>query len=351
MPRNVTFHSVPRIPRWRAAVRGIFLLAAGRFAPRIAYRQWYWRRRDVRQARQILTHLDADVIVANEWSALPVAVETAAGTGARAVVDLHEYSPLKGEYRWYWRQLYRPLIEHHLHGYLSETAGSMAVNATIADRYRADYGIEPIVVRNIPSVRPAPPRPRPAGGMIRLVHHGAAIRDRRIERMIDIAARLQDRFTLDLMLVPTQPGYLRWLVDYARRACPGRVTFRSPVLPADIVPTLEEYDIGLCVLAPTTFNHLVSLPNKLFEFLAAGLAVVTGPSPEMVRVLEQTGAGAAASDFTPETVASLVNSLDLERIRAFQNAAAATRFDDVQRQEIGRAADMIADLIATGRRR
>jgi hypothetical protein len=88
---------------------------------------------------------------------------------------------------------------------------------------------------------------------------------------------------------------------------------------------LNRYDIGVFLLPPTNFNYRYALPNKLFEFIQARLAVAIGPSPEMARLVRQYCCGVIADDFTPEALAASLNRLtgaDIDRLKQASHAAA-----------------------------
>jgi hypothetical protein len=174
----------------------------------------------------------------------------------------------------------------------------------------------------------APPRvagePHPtAPDRIRLVHHGLASRSRQIERMIDLISLLDGRFTLDLMLVSSEAGYVDWLRQ--RAAGNPRIHFREPVPTNQIIASTREYDIGLFLLPPTNLNYRFALPNKFFEFVQARLAVAIGPSPEMARLVHEHQLGVVADDFEPATLAGRLNALDaptLDRMKQASHRAA-----------------------------
>ncbi len=81
--------------------------------------------------------------------------------------------------------------------YLSHVDASMTVARLLAERYREEFGIEPTVVLNAPALPGNVPTHRVADP-IRLVHHGGASRDRRIEDMIRSAALAGEHFEFDL---------------------------------------------------------------------------------------------------------------------------------------------------------
>ncbi len=337
---DLTWHAVPVATLWSKLQRLIWY-TIGRFMP-CAYDMWYWRTRRFQEAYQYALHSGADAIHANDWQALPIAVEVARRTGARVVFHQHEYSELEREDSLIWRMLVSPALHYLLVKYTSDEhvplAASITVCEPIAERYWRELKIDPIVVYNAP--RPGDFR-APAHMMtparIRLIHHGYAQRGRGIDQMIRAVALSDARFTLDLMLMDDDTAHVQELRRLAAEIAPGRIFFREPVPPLEIVRTVAEYDIGLCVIQPTTYNALMMLPNKMFEYIQAGLAVCVGPSPAMVEVVRRFNVGAVAPSFEPRAVAATLDGLTIDEIQAMRSAAihAARRLNaDVEMQKI-----------------
>jgi hypothetical protein len=86
------------------------------------------------------------------------------------------------------------------------------------------------------------------------------------------------------------------------------------VPPEEIVSTLVKYDIGISVIPSQPLSYKYSLPNKFFEYIAAGLAVVIGPSPEMARFVQRYDLGAIAADFEAKSLANTVKKLSADDI-------------------------------------
>jgi hypothetical protein len=204
----------------------------------------------------------------------------------------------------------------------------MTVAPTIAQRYHASYGLDPVVVMNIPE-KTAFSAHVTSEDNIRLVHHGGASRDRHLELMIDALAMTDERYSLHFMLVPQSPGYLEYLGKLVARKAPGRVIFHEPVSPDKITREISQYDIGLYILEPTSYNKKVALPNKFFDFIAAGLAVCIGPSPSMADLVQRYRVGCVAPSFGPDDVAATLNALDAGRVTAMQEAARRAASQDL----------------------
>jgi len=251
---------------------------------------------------------DIDLVLANDNDSLPLAFSF----GPTPVIhDAHEYSPRQYEDRAMWRFLEQKYRVQMCERYLPGCAGTITVCPGIAEEYHKVYGIDPVVITNSTEYRDMIPSPVEPDN-IRIIAHGIANPSRHIESMIEVMDLTDHRFSLDLMLVPTNQKYYRKL----QRMVQDRENVRliPPVPMADIVPHTNGYDIGLHIIQPHNFNQLHSLPNKLFEFIQARLAVAIGPSPEMAYYVKKYGCGIVAKDFEPRSMAEALNSLDAESI-------------------------------------
>lgn len=294
-------------------------LAFGRVAPEVGYPRWYWRYAQYRRAADALAATAPDLVVANDWYALPAAARVADAIGASLLADLHEYAPRQWEHRRRWRWLWRPAIDFFLHATLPRAGAVVTVSPSHAAAYEREYGVRCDVVRNVPeAVGHAPPTPCDPE-RIRLVHHGVAGRERRLERTVEAVVRAGPRFHLDLMLVPGEAATIASLGRLAASLAPDRIRVRAAVPPDGIVEALASYDAGIMIIPPTTFNYVHALPNKFFEVIAAGLAAFTAPSPDMAAFVREHGCGAVSDGFEADDMARLLAGLtaaDVDRYKA-----------------------------------
>ena len=276
----------------------------------------YWSINCVRRAAAALRGRGFDLIVANDAETWPLAIALR-GLG-RVLFDAHEFAPREFEDLWWWRLLVRPSRDYICRQYLPRADGVVTVCAGIAEELQRCYGVRPAVVMNAAAYRPAPPGPVPPG-RIRMIHHGVALRSRKIENMIRALDLLDERFTLDLMLVGQDTCYLTSLQALARAR--PRVRFRTAVPTERIPEETRDYELGLFLLEPTNFNYLHALPNKFFEFVQARLAVAIGPSPEMARLVRAHDLGVVAEDFTPAALARALQTLTVGKIAHYKQNA------------------------------
>ena len=278
---------------------------------------YYWRQIHIGELRRTLSSLEPSVIVANDLATLPLAV--AVGPG-KVVFDAHEYAP--GELATpLFRIFFRRYRERLCRDYIPRASAMMTVAPAIRDQYERDTGVRAELLLNLPAFHPelAPKPVDPSGKRIRLVHHGRGFAARGLEQLIEAMRYLEPRFELDFYLIPDEAEYMDGL---RRLAAPdARIRFRDPVPMTDLPRMLNEYDLGVFLLEPDTFNNRYALPNKLFEFIQGRVGVAIGPSPEMSAVVRRTGAGVVSPDFDPRTFAAMLNGLSVGSIDAMKQSA------------------------------
>jgi hypothetical protein len=282
-------------------------LLARNFGP--ARQRFFW------QHPEVLHGQDFDLVLVNDAEPLPLAFELA--KGKPVVFDAHEYYPREFESSLCWRLLFQTYMTRLCADYIPRCAAMTTVCDGIAREYEKEFGVLPEVILNGPKYHDLPVLPC-REGTIRLIHHGAASPDRKLEQLIEMASYLDERFTLTLMLVG-DPRYINSLKKLSG-ANPG-IVWRDPVFMQDIPQEIHSYDLGVYLAPPTNFNTRFMLPNKFFEFIQARLGVAIGPSPEMRRLVEKYRLGVVAENFAPQSLAARLNSLAYEDIQVFKHNA------------------------------
>lgn len=266
-------------------------------------------------AREKLVGGEWDVVIAHDVATLALAREISPRAGI--LVDLHEYAPRQNENSRLWRLLIAPYFRWICRTQVTEAAAVTTVGQGIVDEYRRRFGFDSTLVVNATPFQDL--SPAPVVTPIRLVHSGIPAAPRKLEVMIDAVKATRTAVTLDLYLIKDGSEYYRSLVD--RAGADPRITFQDPVPYAELVGTLNRYDVGLSVIAPTTFNLAWCLPNKFFDFVQARLGVIVGPSPEMVRFVDEYSIGSVARDFGAEALTEVLDTLTPELVESWKAAS------------------------------
>ena len=340
---RVRFHALANrgFDRREKTLRTLFLLLGC-----ILRRWWiqtYWMGSGYRKAYEWLRSGGYSIIHANDLEALPMAVLAGEATGAKVLFDAHEYSPAQVVNVGRGRLIKVAYVSYLLRIFGRRAEEFVTVCEEIASLYRENFGLDVKVIMNAASRKGTKFRPVDPN-RVKLIHHGAAKPARKLERMIELVRALDERFSLHFMLIG-QDEYLIKLRNIAAEKAPGRIVFKDAVPPDQIISHLSDFDMSLCLIPPVPVSYKYALPNKFFESVAAGLAIVTGPSPEMARLTRKHGFGVVAPGFEPGDVANVLNGLSDKHIndmKARALEAAEILNADV---EMGKLLDIYGRLI------
>lgn len=314
---------------------------AGRASAESAY--WAsWRHRAMYDAARPVS---ADLYVANDWNALPVAARIAAETGAGFAYDSHEYAVEERADRWKWRLLWPPYLAALESAYIRDAAYVSTVSDGIAGLLQRDYGLaqRPAVIRNAPRYQPIPlADPHEP---LTVLFHGTLQRDRGLEILIDSVASWGGGRRL-VIRGSAEPRYVDALNARAQRnGVSELVSFVPPVPAADVVSCANATaDIGIHPMPAITNQTRFALPNKFFEYTMAGLAVSVMAGTEMATLVERYGTGVSIAEPTAEAVADAINRLDVEAVRGHKVASLAAAKDLSWEQESERLLAIYREL-------
>jgi glycogen synthase len=212
----------------------------------------------------------ADIVHAHDLDTLPAGWLIARRAKARLVYDAHElYTGFDRDPPRLWLAVAR-----RLEGALARRAAAVVtVSDEIADELARRYGLarRPLVVLNCPPAEDVTVEPH--DGPLRAIYQAAAGPGR------------------DLADLPAVDGVEVHARVLGASSAPPHVTLHEPVAPELLIAALAPFDVGLVIDRPETENARLALPNKLFEYLMAGLAVVVPDVPAMARLVEREGVG------------------------------------------------------------
>jgi glycosyltransferase involved in cell wall biosynthesis len=124
----------------------------------------------------------------------------------------------------------------------------------------------------------------------------------------------------------------RWLQGHTPRKWRDRVTLLPLVSGGELLSRIAEHDLGMALEEPSRPNANLTVSNKLFQYLLAGLAVIASDTAGQREVLAHCGeAGTLLPEATPQALALAIDCyLDdpalLARARAAALRAASEAF-------------------------
>jgi len=247
-----------------------------------------------------------DVVHANDLDTLPAAWLLARASGARLVYDAHElYTDQEPDPP----RLHRA-VARTLEGVLARRADAVVtVSEPIAEelQHRLRLRETPAAVLNAPEREDAEPPPREVGPL-RAIYQGAMGPGRPLEDLL-VAAEHAPEVRFTLRVAGADPDALRRSAAHL-----PNVEVVDPVPPDRLVEALRGFDVGLVINRPVTRNDELVFPNKLFEYLMAGLAVAVPRLPGMTPLVEGERVGITYQPGRPELLGHALARLDLDTL-------------------------------------
>lgn len=260
-----------------------------------------------------------DLVIANDAETLPLAMNW---KGAKILFDAHEYAPLQFEGNPMWKLFFSPFNTWLCKKYIPRVDSMITVCSGLAGEYEKNFGKRAVVITN---AAPYADRPvvLPKENKIKLVHHGIANKFRGLATMIKMMDLLDDRFTLDMYLLislnasQSTRQYVEQLKTKIQHN--NRIRILPPVNNSELIPAIGQYDVGIFIPPPVSFNMVNTLPNKLFDFIQARLAVAITPLKEMAQVVQTYNIGIIADDFSAQDMAAKLNRLTREKLMEYKS--------------------------------
>jgi glycogen(starch) synthase len=295
--RPTTSGDPPTQPLAIREARGIFrLVRLGRTTVRLA-----------RAGRGI----EPAIVHANDFDTLPAAAWLARRGRARLVYDAHElYTGFESRPPLCWST-----IQRQLEGILARRADAViTVSPGIADRLQKLHSLTttPLVTFNCPPVSSVAAPSRGAGEPLQVVYQAAVGPNRNISDLFDAASRT-DGVRITIRVAGADPARLRH--EAFARGVAEQVEISDPVAPDELLSALAPHDVGVVIDRRATDNTELALPNKLFEYLMAGLAVVVPRLEAMADLVEREAVGLAYEPGSPRDLGRALTELAADRPR------------------------------------
>ena len=196
--------------------------------------------------------------------------------------------------------------------FLPKLKYALTVNRSIADLYKAAYGIEMKVLRNIPQLVEVTDQPTKAELGLPLdkkviILQGSGINMHRgAEESVEAMRYIDDAVLLILGSGDVIPQLKQLVMQYNLE---NRVIFKPRMPYTKMMAHTHMADLGLSLDKDTNINYRFSLPNKLFDYIHAGIPVLGSDLVEVKRIIQDYGVGEIAVSFDPEKLAAQMQSM------------------------------------------
>ncbi len=188
----------------------------------------------------------------------------------------------------------------------------ITVNDSIADLFEKQYGIRPEVVRNIaPGIKIESLKTRDDLGLPNdkqiLILQGSGINIQRgAEEMVEAMQYIEGA----VLLIVGGGDVISILKQMSKDFNLQEKIIFMPKQPYEHLFNLtNNANIGLTLDKDTNINYRFSLPNKLFDYIQAGLPVIASPLVEVKKIIDRYKIGDFIPSHNPKDIADKINEV------------------------------------------
>ena len=201
--------------------------------------------------------------------------------------------------------------------YVPRAALVMVANPGVAPELERRYGVKGVAtVPNYPAdaadIAPRNLRDLPDGRAIPadvalVLYVGGVMPHRGLEELLAAMTELPEAH---LVCLGAGGGITSKIEAEIRRlGLAARTHLIRPVPSEDVVPYAASATVGVSIVQPASLSYRLALPNKLFQYMAAGIPVVASDFPDVRQVVEGSGAGVVVDPADSRAVAAAIRRL------------------------------------------
>jgi glycosyltransferase involved in cell wall biosynthesis len=157
-----------------------------------------------------------------------------------------------------------------------------------------------------------------------IVHSGALHYGRHLPELLTSLLYLPE----DIVIVLMGDGLLKGSLQLQAKelGLEDRVIFVLPVLPDSIASTLAQADVGAVLITNQSIHYDYSMPNKLFECIAAGLPLIVSHCQEIADLTQKYDLGVVCDPTQPKEIAAgILKLLEPSNLLRYKHNVCAAR--------------------------
>lgn len=184
----------------------------------------------------------------------------------------------------------------------------ITVSDAIKKHYENLYNINVSVVRNLPMSKKTETEQFPFSTKNKkvILYQGSVNVGRGLKLMIE-TVKLLDNCLLVIIGSGDIMDELEQKVLNERLE--NKVKFTGKILPKDLKKLTPNADLGFSLEEDLGLNYRYALPNKIFDYIHAGIPVIVSDLPEMKKLVESYKVGSVLYDRTPESLAKQIQEV------------------------------------------
>lgn len=166
-------------------------------------------------------------------------------------------------------------------------ASSQQVSEALVSQYQIN---KPLAIYNKPPLQTLPPREKPKGLHLYWRNSTIALSQRGLGDILDALVFLPDDVFLHIQ-GKKSADYHSLIDKIEQLKLKDRVIIHDPFLPHQAVICANDYHVGICPEQDTCANQRLTVSNKLFDYMSAGLAVIASDLPGISSIVSDANAG------------------------------------------------------------
>lgn len=247
-----------------------------------------------------------DIIHANDLDALLAAYIATRSWKCKIVFDTHEvYTDNFGMASAVLKKLFWSFVEFWI---IKRVDLVVCVSNAAADYFAAKYNIpQPLVVTNCAKRQRLHEHENVKSSYFEVLNHGQFYEGRGYDIMVEAAAISRNtQIKYVLRGFGRMEPELRSFVDEKGLT---NVTFAPPVKTTELIPAARTSHVGLAITVPINLNFKLSVSNKIFEYVSAGLPVIMSDIPEHRYLNDKYNFGIILKENTAECLRDAVMTM------------------------------------------
>lgn len=254
----------------------------------------------------LLLFSSSDILLSNDTDTLPANFIVKKIRRKKLVFDAHELFPEVPELA------NRPRVKHvweKLEDWIfPQLTHSYTVCKSIADYYKNKYGIDMKVVRNVPYTYLTTEQKSKISYPNKkiIIYQGALNMGRGLEWVLDAMPSVENG-----ILVIIGDGDIRRELEEQTKMLiiEDRVVFLGKITADKLYKYTSSAAIGLCLLEEKGLSYYYALPNRIFDYIQAGVPVLATRFPEITNIVETYKTGVLIDHYEPHYLAEVINDM------------------------------------------
>ncbi len=270
------------------------------------------------------------LIICHDLFALPAAVRLKKHYGCALIYDSHEYWAEAELNPAFGLKNYIQFREGQL---IKQVNTVITVNPQIAGLLQKNYNIKmPLSVPNAePFTENNSLQLDKLHSPIRFLLQGRVTPHRGVEELLTLWSTLEDKRAVLIIRAPESAYHTYLQTQYQQQVPDGSLIFADAVTEDELVSAASTADIGIIPYTAPNFNHVYACPNKLSQYMQAGLAILYCQDTEFVgQKVEEYNCGLSYDPHDTEqfkqSIQRLINHPD-KLLQMKKNAYQASKAD------------------------